>query len=120
MKDIKTELYEFTDKFEVNEVNGINYYIDNNNEVVGGFSVEANQKNVIDTILKYKDNFPYYCITVIFSEDTSFKTKYSVDFFKEEQPFTKKFTTKKGIIESCREACMNLCKSIDYEIMFDV
>ena len=103
MKNIKTELYEFTDKFEVNEVNGVNFYIDNNNEVVGGFSVETNQKNVIDTIFKYKDNFPYYCITVIFSED-KFKTKYAVDFFKEEQPFTKKFTTKKGIIESCKEA----------------
>ena len=103
MKDIKTELYEFTDRFEINEVNGVNYYIDNNNEVVGGFSVEANQKNVIDTILKYKDNFPYYCITVIFSEDKC-KTNYSVDFFKEEQPFTKKFTTKKDIIESCKEA----------------
>ena len=104
MKDIKNELYEFTDKFEINEVNGVNYYIGNNNEVVGGFSIETSQKNVIDTIFKYKDNFPYYCITVIFSEDTSFKTKYAVDFFKEEQPFTKKFTTKKDIIESCREA----------------
>lgn len=103
MKDIKNELYEFTDKFEINEVNGVNYYIDNNNEVVGCFSIETNQKNVIDTIFKHKDNFPYYCITVIFSEDKC-KTKYSVDFFKEEQPFTKKFTTKKDIIESCKEA----------------
>lgn len=103
MKDIKTALYEFTDKFEINEVNGVNYYIDNNNEVVGGFSVETNQKNVIGTILKYKDSFPYYCITVIFSEDKS-KSNYAVDFFKEEQSFTKKFTTKKDIIESCKEA----------------
>ena len=37
MKDIKNKLYEFTDKFENNEVNGVNLYIDNNNEVVGGF-----------------------------------------------------------------------------------
>ena len=42
MKDIKTELYEFTDKFEINEVNGVNYYIDNNNVVVVVFLIYFN------------------------------------------------------------------------------